>query len=268
MALDVGEVATVLSDLTALNYFPADDGGRLAVVKLVCAMASDMGQVRWLVNRVLTLFNGYPGPRDLRAVFCSRFAPADGLVVRTCEYFMGKGESDGIVPAEYPPLIWSESAGAMIPAGAQKGPMCPACGGTGWRVVERGAVSGAAPCSAPGCNGRGWLPLGSALRLLEMEKERAAATVAEVAEVKAELRDSLDAFAWPASAPRPAAKFVPPSLDPSARAVLEIRAADAAAELRAVRAAPHAVELGPAPTGLGLCVRCWLPVSHPVHDPQ
>jgi len=68
-----------LSELTQLNFFPADEDGRTAVFLLVNQLVSSVDQVEWLVRRLLALFDKWPGPATVRAVFCTRYRPADGV---------------------------------------------------------------------------------------------------------------------------------------------------------------------------------------------
>lgn len=111
--LDFDEVADACADLTMLNFFPGDDGGRLAVVKLVARLCSTMAQVEWLVTRLTTLYNKWPGPAEVRAVFCKRYPPADGIDTRnthTSEFF-----PDGNIPCETPEALpWP---GLALPPG-------------------------------------------------------------------------------------------------------------------------------------------------------
>lgn len=93
--LDFHEVNEMLSGLTLLRYYPAEDGARLALAELVARMATTKEQIHWLVQRVLSLHNEWPGPLVLRQIFCSRFPPRDGVdVFSTAEFPEG-------VPAEH-----------------------------------------------------------------------------------------------------------------------------------------------------------------------
>lgn len=43
------------------------------------SMVSSSEQLEWLVRTMLTHYNEWPGPMELRAVFCTAFFPADGI---------------------------------------------------------------------------------------------------------------------------------------------------------------------------------------------
>jgi hypothetical protein len=91
-----------------LRFFPADVQGRAAVAKLVAAMCSNLEQVRWLKDRLLFLFDEWPGPRTLRMVYCQRWKPADGIDIRAsfCEQY----------PDGFPPLK-AEAPSLKLPPG-------------------------------------------------------------------------------------------------------------------------------------------------------
>lgn len=75
-----------VQDLAALKFFPSNVGVRLAVVRVVRDMATSDQQVQWLVRRALQLFDSWEGPRELRALFCSRYKPRDGIEATSSVY--------------------------------------------------------------------------------------------------------------------------------------------------------------------------------------
>lgn len=77
--IDTKKATKSLARLTLLKFFPADPTARAEIVLLVCRMAHTNEQVNWLAERTLGLWNDWEGPRELRAVFCSKFRPADGI---------------------------------------------------------------------------------------------------------------------------------------------------------------------------------------------
>jgi hypothetical protein len=62
----------------ALNFFPGERDARTAIMRIIDAMATTAEQVDWLAAEMITRFNEWPGPQALRALFCTRFRPADG----------------------------------------------------------------------------------------------------------------------------------------------------------------------------------------------
>ncbi len=69
-------VKEAIDTMAMLRFFPADG---TPVADLLSQMCSNDDQVRWLARRAVALYNEWPGPRELRAVLCSRFKPADGV---------------------------------------------------------------------------------------------------------------------------------------------------------------------------------------------
>lgn len=78
--MNVMTVANNLGGLSSLKFFPSDKFARTSILRLVCSMASNEQQVEWLVARMTSgIFNEWPGPRELRACFCGKHRPADGI---------------------------------------------------------------------------------------------------------------------------------------------------------------------------------------------
>lgn len=73
------EVNEAVQQLAALKFFPSNVSARLAIVRVIRDMATTGDQVRWLIRRALQLFDSWEGPRELRALFCSRWKPRDGI---------------------------------------------------------------------------------------------------------------------------------------------------------------------------------------------
>lgn len=70
---------SVARTIGMMKFFPADANTRLGIVRMICEMAADNEQVEWLGRRMIQLHNEWPGPIELRAVFCSKFKPRDGF---------------------------------------------------------------------------------------------------------------------------------------------------------------------------------------------
>lgn len=106
-------VARIVADLKSLRFCP-DDDGVFAIVKMFCTMAQTLDQVEWTVARCLALHSVWPGPREIRAVFCSRWKPLDRIEVSSEVYAEGiPSASESVTPG------WS----MQIPAGATREPL-------------------------------------------------------------------------------------------------------------------------------------------------
>lgn len=77
--VNVKNATEIVSELCLMKFFPAERGARTALVRMICEMAESEEQIRWLVTRALTLYDAWPGPKEMRALFCSKFKPLDGI---------------------------------------------------------------------------------------------------------------------------------------------------------------------------------------------
>jgi hypothetical protein len=79
-------------------------------------MATEEAQVEWLVQRAVSLYAEWPGAREIRACFCSKFRPADGLSVGSTVYLDG-------IPSEKridPPALLALPPGHVVLLAAAK----------------------------------------------------------------------------------------------------------------------------------------------------
>jgi hypothetical protein len=84
-------ILDMLSELAMLKYFPTNnDSVLIGLSRLVAQMCSDESQVRWLIDRMTSgLYAEWPGPQEMRACFCSRFKPKDGINAYSTVYLDG-----------------------------------------------------------------------------------------------------------------------------------------------------------------------------------
>lgn len=101
-----------------MKFFPSGADERIGIAEEIAGFASDLEQVKWLVGRLPKLHREWPGLREVRAVFCSKFRPRDGFDVDSDVYLDG-------VPSEKPnaPQI---AAPAVRYLSAPEEPMSPA----------------------------------------------------------------------------------------------------------------------------------------------
>lgn len=84
------EITELVLELKALRYFPTDDHAVLAVVRLCGQMCHNASEVQWLISRMTNgLYSEWPGLAEMRACFCSRFPPKDGLNAYSTVYLDG-----------------------------------------------------------------------------------------------------------------------------------------------------------------------------------
>jgi hypothetical protein len=94
-----------------MPFFPSSDSGARAVVaKEIVNMANSDEQVIWLGYRFVQLYpKQWPGIGELRALFCTRFKPADGFQINSGVFEEFPSEAQlGPVPGLYLPPAPSE----------------------------------------------------------------------------------------------------------------------------------------------------------------
>ncbi len=75
------EALTAAARLHVLKYYPIDQGGAvdLEVARLFHRMVATPQQLTWLCDKLIDQVGFYPGTEQIRAVFCTRFKPLDGI---------------------------------------------------------------------------------------------------------------------------------------------------------------------------------------------
>jgi len=69
-----------------MRFFPSDPDARLGLAKQLARMVGSEEQLRWLVETLPTLYSEWPGLRELRALYCMKFRPMDGIEVASEVY--------------------------------------------------------------------------------------------------------------------------------------------------------------------------------------
>lgn len=78
-SINLKVAVAAVDQMALLQFFPSDAGTRKELLKLISEMCWNDEQVKWLAKRMITLFDQWPGPHELRAVLCSRWPAADGV---------------------------------------------------------------------------------------------------------------------------------------------------------------------------------------------
>ena len=74
------KVLEICGELRVLRYFPNDESVMNAIVRLCGSMCASEQQVRWLVDRMTSgIYAEWPGIAEMRACFCCRYKPKDGI---------------------------------------------------------------------------------------------------------------------------------------------------------------------------------------------
>jgi len=110
--LDFDVLNGLMMSMATMRFFPKAKEARLALVITLSEMCNDEDEARWLVKRMRAMYTEWPGEREMRACFCSRRRPKDGINVGSTVY------PDGLpreLPAEEVKLL-PLPAGAVVSA--------------------------------------------------------------------------------------------------------------------------------------------------------
>jgi hypothetical protein len=100
--------------IMAMPFFPTGEPlVQAAVAEMLSKMVSGDEELEWLIRRVTALFNAWPGTSEIRAVYCSRYKPKDGIEVFSGMYPEG-------IPSERPaPSLPPLPPGRLLSADAK-----------------------------------------------------------------------------------------------------------------------------------------------------
>ncbi len=101
----------MMAQLALLPFFPASPQDRLVLSEYVENFAETDDQLKWLGARMLDLYKEWPGPREMRACFCSRYRPKDGISITSAVY----AAEDGIPSERQPERLLLPAARALPP---------------------------------------------------------------------------------------------------------------------------------------------------------
>lgn len=96
-----------VAKLGLMAFFPGDPDVRAALVTVFMEMIDTQEQLDWLVARALKLYGRWPGVAEIRALYCSRWKPKDGVETYSETYVEGfpserKQEPPGDAPRGAP----------------------------------------------------------------------------------------------------------------------------------------------------------------------
>jgi hypothetical protein len=91
-----------ISAVSVMNFPPTGDGVPAALAEAIEQFAESDEQLDWLRNQMQIRYQDWPGVRELRACFCSRFEPKDGVSIPTDVLAVG-GNQAGDTSKRLPP---------------------------------------------------------------------------------------------------------------------------------------------------------------------
>jgi hypothetical protein len=72
-------VTTVARWKALLKFFPGDEASAEIVMEFLAELVSTPEELRWLSDTMVDEIGEWPGAKEVRGLFCSRFAPRDGI---------------------------------------------------------------------------------------------------------------------------------------------------------------------------------------------
>lgn len=71
------QIKSCVAQLTIVSFFPSEPLKQALIMRFFQQLVGTNEQLEWLVSVLLTV--DWPGPAQVRALFCTRFPPADGI---------------------------------------------------------------------------------------------------------------------------------------------------------------------------------------------
>lgn len=85
--MTITEIADLVTELAVLRFFPVEPAARLVIIRLIGEMTHNDDQIRWLIKRMTSgIYAEWPGIAELRACFCCRYKPKDGIEAHSTVY--------------------------------------------------------------------------------------------------------------------------------------------------------------------------------------
>lgn len=93
--LTVDSTARRVATLSLMAFFPHDSDARAALIRILMRVVETEEQLDWLIERALDLYPRWPGLGELRALYCSRYRPKDGVEAYSEIYEHGFPHAEG-----------------------------------------------------------------------------------------------------------------------------------------------------------------------------
>jgi len=112
------EAGLVVEAMAAIPYFPRDGAAKAMVAAELVDMVETIEQGMWLARRYARLYEEWKGLGEMRAVYCSKFQPQDGLEAVSALYLEGIPSERATAPVSLTSLPPKGSPVAKLLAGA------------------------------------------------------------------------------------------------------------------------------------------------------
>ena len=77
--ITIQEAGAAVTRLALLKHFPGEAPARAELARMLQRMVATQEQLEWLIRAAINNCEDWPGPKELRGMFCQRYAPADGI---------------------------------------------------------------------------------------------------------------------------------------------------------------------------------------------
>lgn len=101
--------------LSVMKFFPSDPIARAEIMSILDRLVSTKHQLDWLVDTLINRVGEWPGPKEVRGVFCTKFPPADGIEADCSLGGFSSGELEGAGATAS--LSWHQPK--LLPSGVQ-----------------------------------------------------------------------------------------------------------------------------------------------------
>ncbi len=108
-----GDAAAVVGMLATIKMFPSDAIVRGVIGNEVQKLCANLSEGVWLADRMISLYDNWPGVRELRRVVCNSKIPYDGILATSSSEVYPDG-----IPSERPqrPEVRALPPGAPVTA--------------------------------------------------------------------------------------------------------------------------------------------------------
>lgn len=79
-----GHLAAAIAGMSILKYFPMDEIQHRVMAEFLRKLCGHAEGLHWLVTQLVNRVGEWPGPAQVRGIYCTRFKPADGVENLDC----------------------------------------------------------------------------------------------------------------------------------------------------------------------------------------
>ena len=84
--MNAEQATMVVESMAAIPFFPGEAAARGLISSELQRICGSVEQGAWLARRMTQLYERWPGLREMRAVYCGKFRPCDGIEADSTVY--------------------------------------------------------------------------------------------------------------------------------------------------------------------------------------